>query len=251
MAAPTDDDALFTRGMLDAYSDALDDVTSGRDHRPTVTSWIGRAFSAQATGHVRVWLDHPRSELCLWRHETEAMASTIDFTMPELPSTAGLEGTWFACAARRFALDWFASGYLSELPVAADPLGFTVVLVGTPIRPDERGEARLADVRRYLEVLERQVAREQSAAASPSAPPSRVPSADAPILTSREIEVLRMLSDGLLARTIARRLGVSERTVHKHLGNLYAKLDVHDRLLAVRRAESLGLIEPPEAAGVS
>jgi DNA-binding NarL/FixJ family response regulator len=55
-----------------------------------------------------------------------------------------------------------------------------------------------------------------------------------------------MLGEGLLARSIAQRLDVSERTVHKHLGSVYRKLDAHDRLLAVRRAESLGLL--PTAA---
>ena len=61
-------------------------------------------------------------------------------------------------------------------------------------------------------------------------------------LTPREVEVLTLVSEGLLARTIAARLAVSDRTVHKHLGNVYRKLDTHDRLLAVRRAESLGLL---------
>ena len=61
-------------------------------------------------------------------------------------------------------------------------------------------------------------------------------------LTAREREVLALLGEGLLARSIAARLDVSERTVHKHLGNIYSKLDAHDRLLAVRRGESLGLI---------
>ena len=54
--------------------------------------------------------------------------------------------------------------------------------------------------------------------------------------------MLTLVSEGLLARTIAARLAVSDRTVHKHLGNVYRKLDTHDRLLAVRRAESLGLL---------
>jgi DNA-binding CsgD family transcriptional regulator len=64
-------------------------------------------------------------------------------------------------------------------------------------------------------------------------------------LTPREAEVLTMVSGGLLARTIAARLDVSPRTVHKHLGNAYRKLGVHDRLMAVRRAESLGVISLP------
>lgn len=61
-------------------------------------------------------------------------------------------------------------------------------------------------------------------------------------LTSREVEVLQLLSEGLLARTIAARLGLSPRTVHKHLSNVYTKLGVHDRLVAVSFARDRGLI---------
>jgi DNA-binding CsgD family transcriptional regulator len=61
-------------------------------------------------------------------------------------------------------------------------------------------------------------------------------------LTSREVEVLQLLSEGLLARTIAARLGLSPRTVHKHLSNVYSKLGVHDRLVAVSIARAQGLI---------
>lgn len=61
-------------------------------------------------------------------------------------------------------------------------------------------------------------------------------------LTAREVEVLQLLSEGLLARTIAARLGLSPRTVHKHLSNVYSKLGVHDRLVAVSIARAQGLI---------
>jgi DNA-binding CsgD family transcriptional regulator len=61
-------------------------------------------------------------------------------------------------------------------------------------------------------------------------------------LTPREVQVVRLLADGLMATSIAARIGVSPRTVHKHLQSLYAKLDTHDRLLAVNRARSLGLM---------
>jgi DNA-binding NarL/FixJ family response regulator len=73
-------------------------------------------------------------------------------------------------------------------------------------------------------------------------PPEPVAPAEDCGLTRREVEVLRLLADGLLANTIAARMNVSARTVHKHLGNVYRKLDAHDRLLAVRRAQSIGLI---------
>lgn len=51
-----------------------------------------------------------------------------------------------------------------------------------------------------------------------------------------------MMAEGMLATTIASRLDVSPRTVHKHLGNVYRKLGVHDRMLAVRQGQILGLV---------
>lgn len=62
-------------------------------------------------------------------------------------------------------------------------------------------------------------------------------------LTSRELEVLDLLAQGLLATSIASRLSLSPRTVHKHLGNIYDKLGVHDRLVAVSLARGRGLVE--------
>ena len=66
-------------------------------------------------------------------------------------------------------------------------------------------------------------------------------------LTAREVVVLQHLSAGLSAASIARVSGISPRTVRKHLQHVYAKLDTHDRLLAVDVARVSGLIgAPPE-----
>jgi DNA-binding CsgD family transcriptional regulator len=61
-------------------------------------------------------------------------------------------------------------------------------------------------------------------------------------LTVRELEVLAFLAQGMIARTIAARMGLSPRTVNKHLGNVYRKLGTHDRLMAVAKAHDLGLL---------
>ena len=68
-------------------------------------------------------------------------------------------------------------------------------------------------------------------------------------MTSRELEVLELLSAGLLATSIASRLSLSPRTVHKHLGNIYRKLGVHDRLVAVGVARASGLLGGPVTSG--
>ncbi|URM88749.1 helix-turn-helix transcriptional regulator [Streptomyces sp. MRC013] len=67
-------------------------------------------------------------------------------------------------------------------------------------------------------------------------------------LTPREHAVLLALAEGLPATAVARRLGISARTVHKHLQNLYRKLGAADRLSAVLRAQEAGLLRVPGPA---
>lgn len=66
-------------------------------------------------------------------------------------------------------------------------------------------------------------------------------------LTQRELEVIDPLAHGHKASTIARIAGCSARTVHRHLGNIYGKLGVSDRLSAVNRAHQLGLLEAEDS----
>ncbi|MEA2500492.1 MAG: hypothetical protein QOD01_603 [Actinomycetota bacterium] len=65
-------------------------------------------------------------------------------------------------------------------------------------------------------------------------------------LTPREKEVLRLLSEGLSARQMARRLDLSERTINTHVANVYRKLAVSNRVQAVRQAIRLGLVNEPK-----
>ena len=51
-------------------------------------------------------------------------------------------------------------------------------------------------------------------------------------LTVREREVLEMIGDGLANKMIARRLGITERTVKAHLTNIYQRIGVSDRTQA-------------------
>ncbi|MBC7494996.1 MAG: response regulator transcription factor, partial [Flavobacterium sp.] len=57
-------------------------------------------------------------------------------------------------------------------------------------------------------------------------------------LTPREIEVLNQLSKGLKYKIIAENLFLSEGTIRKHVENIYAKLQVHNKLEAIQKAKN-------------
>lgn len=61
-------------------------------------------------------------------------------------------------------------------------------------------------------------------------------------LSDRELEVLRLIAEGLTNREIAERLYIAVSTVKSHINNLYGKLAVNNRAHAVARAGELGLI---------
>lgn len=63
-----------------------------------------------------------------------------------------------------------------------------------------------------------------------------------PRLTSREIEVLKLLATGATNKEISRALFVTEATVKSHLNHIFTKLDVDSRSRAVHRAHQTGLI---------
>jgi LuxR family maltose regulon positive regulatory protein len=61
-------------------------------------------------------------------------------------------------------------------------------------------------------------------------------------LSERELEVLRLLADGLSNPEIAQKLYLSVGTVKVHLKHIYGKLDVSSRTQAAARAHELGLL---------
>lgn len=61
-------------------------------------------------------------------------------------------------------------------------------------------------------------------------------------LTPREVEIVRMVAQGLRNKAIAERLSISEGTVKVHLHNIYEKMGVDGRLELVLSAQQKGLI---------
>jgi LuxR family maltose regulon positive regulatory protein len=59
------------------------------------------------------------------------------------------------------------------------------------------------------------------------------------IITSREKEVLQLLSIGLSNEKIAQRMNVSHETIKKHLKNIYRKLKVTNKIEALQKVKLL------------
>lgn len=109
------------------------------------------------------------------------------------------------------------------------------------VRAAQKLQPLLAGVEQQRQLLER---------LRRSTEPSVDPAADC-ALTPRELSVLLLLTDALTAAAIGRRLGISDRTVHKHVENIYRKLGTRDRISTVLRAQRLGLVPTPSATARS
>jgi len=127
------------------------------------------------------------------------------------------------------ALQAGAYGYLTKDSGAEE--------IAHAVRAVHAGHALLepAVQRRLIESL-----RERPAppAAAPRPPETPLAPDD---LTPREVEVLRLIAEGLSNGEIARRLFVSEATVKTHVNNIFSKAGLRDRAQAVRYAFDHGL----------
>lgn len=90
-----------------------------------------------------------------------------------------------------------------------------------------------------------------AAEAPPGSPPrSRLADADgqsgASPLTAREVEILKLLSQGLKTAELAKALYISPTTVRNHIQNILGKLGVHSRVEAVAVAERSGWLRGDE-----
>ncbi|MBG0813180.1 response regulator transcription factor [Planomonospora sp. ID82291] len=74
---------------------------------------------------------------------------------------------------------------------------------------------------------------------------ARVESPGAGTLSEKELEVLQLAAQALSNVQIARRLGLAEATVKRHMRNIFVKLNAVSRIDAVNKALATSLISPP------
>jgi DNA-binding NarL/FixJ family response regulator len=145
------------------------------------------------------------------------------------------------------------TGVISELlDVAASVQGLTTLVVGTDDDPELVERCLRSGAYAYvlktvhpvdLSILIRQaVDRSVYLFVRPSSN-SNGNGDSGPRLTRRELQVLRLVAEGLPNAQVAKRLWISEPTVKYHLSRTYEKLGVANRTGAARWAERHGLLD--------
>jgi DNA-binding NarL/FixJ family response regulator len=110
-----------------------------------------------------------------------------------------------------------------------------------------RGAAAVAEAQRAIDLLaelqaELEMSRARTLIATLHTTPEPAPADKSAGLTVREIEVLKLVAEGLNNQVIGERLFVSEHTVHRHVANILNKLSVSSRAAAVAQAARRGLL---------
>ena len=141
-----------------------------------------------------------------------------------------------ATALARFdaAVEGYA-GCEAPLETARARLGVAVALAGLGRAEAARREAAAAVEALAAIGAEGETARAQAVARRLGATPRGE-------LSAREVEVLRLVAEGMGDRQIAGELTLSEHTVHRHVANIHTKLRCSSRAAAVALAHRRGLL---------
>jgi LuxR family maltose regulon positive regulatory protein len=133
--------------------------------------------------------------------------------------------------------------FLSEALRLGQPEGFirTFVDEGRYIKPLLEKALSQGITPEYtaklLDIIEKEEQLRQAADAKQAQVPTSVK-----LLSDRELEILRLVANGLTNRQIADRLFITPGTAKRHVHNIFEKLDAGDRLHAVNRARELKLL---------
>jgi len=158
------------------------------------------------------------------------------------PALVGLGGTGPAWSAR---LHGAADQARAEWDRALEPLESRLAerdrqrlraALGDAAFEAEYAAGRTLDLAQVLAMLE------PSDPAAGQAQPAAAPAAAGPVLTPRELDVLKLVAQGLSNADVAQRLFLSEHTVHRHLANILRKLGLSSRAAAAAWGARAGLV---------
>jgi len=201
-----------------------------------------------------------RAELLAARVEAELSLADVDAARSSAEELAGIAATLDASLVDGLAQQALGAVLVAEqrLEEALEPLRRARQVWEELALPHPCAEVRLLVGRCLRELgdegsasLELEAAREcfarlgaASGLAILDALPTEAPSAGpgVNVLTARELEVVRLVAAGHTNRAIAARLRLSEKTVARHLSNIYAKLGVASRAAATAYAYEQGIV---------
>jgi DNA-binding CsgD family transcriptional regulator len=191
------------------------------DHQVAEAAAVLRRFPAPG-------LDWARGELAVWLHRLDPSLATDDLDVSE-PHRLQLAGDHQAAAD---AWDRLAEPYDRALALV-DSGDQDAVRQGLDLLDRLGADAVAAKLRRDLRrrgVTVVPARRRTSTRSNPSG------------LTVREVEVLRLLDEGLTNAEVAARLYISPKTADHHVSSILSKLQVTSRIHAARTGRRLGLI---------
>ena len=141
-----------------------------------------------------------------------------------------------------------ATGHLQAAMDLAEPQGWirTFVDLGIPMMDLLKCLVQYQPGQTYAQqVLKACEAEYRKNALSETHPTTKPPISEEPphhILTRREIEILPLLAEGLSSQEIAARLYIAPVTVKTHLQNIYRKLNVKNRVEALKKTREIDII---------
>lgn len=204
------DDHRIVRQGLRTYLDLLDDIEV-----------VGEAANgAEAVAQVKQY----RPNIVL-----------MDLVMPEMD---GIEATRqigdISTSTKVIVLTSFTEDEKVFPAIKAGAAGYLLKDVSpselaSAIRAVHRGEARL-----HPDITKKLMSQFVSPAVEPMAAPDE--------LTARELEVLRLIAQGMSNRQVAQTLTISTKTVKTHVSNILSKLHLDDRTQAAIYAYKHGLV---------
>jgi ATP/maltotriose-dependent transcriptional regulator MalT len=187
-------------------------------------TWLGRVALAQAR------TDEARGHFA----EALRIASAAHYVPVTVAALAGV-GEWLWAAGRAGHGQRWLRYVLAHPACDRETRDWVMRRLGRAGETAEPGGAE-------AETLQAAVEAALADLAMPSPQPSVVPARGQNPLNARELEVLRLVADGLSNREIAQRLIMSPGTIKWYTSQIYSKLQVRGRTQALARARELGLL---------
>ncbi len=211
------------------------------DDHPVVRQGLSALLKNQPDMEVVEEADNGLTAVVL-AQETQPDVVVMDVSMPRLN---GAEATRQICqtvpSAKVLILSSYCDVELVEHLLQAGAAGYVTKdsaaeLLAAAIRAVHRGNGFFSPgISRRLRHRQFEPARREK------------PAGLRPELTSRQVEVLQLIAEGLGTKQIAAKLGLSQKTVGKHRQSLMKRLDVHEIAGLTRYAISRGLVQCTEA----